>query len=279
MNSTEFRVRALDGADLTSVDARSGRAFARHSHDEFGVGVITFGAQRSWSGRGAVEAIVGNVITVNPAELHDGAAIGSERAWSMLYFSKRFIGSMVSDLSEGRTLIRELHAPVVDDTRVADLFLGARKAALISPRGQAFEERMLMLFNTLFGLAKSTMPAGSERLSMVRERIDDDPAHPHTLSELAKIAGLSRFQTLRAFARLTGSTPHAYVIQRRLEAARGLIRNGVTLADAAATVGFADQSHMHRVFTSRYGFTPGAYAGAHGHPNAISFKRSGAATR
>ena len=32
------------------------------------------------------------------------------------------------------------------------------------------------------------------------------------------------------------------------------------LAEAAATAGFADQSHLHRTFRARYGFTPGAYA-------------------
>jgi AraC-like DNA-binding protein len=36
----------------------------------------------------------------------------------------------------------------------------------------------------------------------------------------------------------------------------------MSLAQVAAEAGFADQSHMTRVFASRYGFTPGAYAGA-----------------
>ena len=44
---------------------------------------------------------------------------------------------------------------------------------------------------------------------------------------------LSRYQTLRAFARDTGMTPHAYQVQRRLLLARGWIRAGATLADAA----------------------------------------------
>lgn len=69
---------------------------------------------------------------------------------------------------------------------------------------------------------------------------------------------------MRGFVRLTGLTPHAYVMQRRLDQARGLIRQGSALADAATEAGFADQSHMHRVFVARHGFTPGAYAGPFG---------------
>ncbi|MNW13279.1 Virulence regulon transcriptional activator VirF [compost metagenome] len=55
-------------------------------------------------------------------------------------------------------------------------------------------------------------------------------------------------------------TPHAYQIQRRLLLARQLIRRGMTLADAAAASGFADQSHMTRLFVRTYGVSPRRYA-------------------
>ncbi len=94
-----FQIRSLFGGAVTAVDARSARTFARNSHEEFGVGLVSRGAQRSWSGRGEVEAGAGQVITVNPAEAHDGAPIGAERTWSMLYVSPGLVGSVVEDLS------------------------------------------------------------------------------------------------------------------------------------------------------------------------------------
>lgn len=57
-------------------------------------------------------------------------------------------------------------------------------------------------------------------------------------------------------------TPHAYQVQRRLLLARGWIRAGATLADAAAAGGFSDQSHMTRLFVRAYGLSPGRYAAA-----------------
>jgi AraC-like DNA-binding protein len=80
-----------------------------------------------------------------------------------------------------------------------------------------------------------------------------------SLAELARIAGLPRFQILRAFARETGLTPHAYQVQRRIDLVRRLITRRVPLAEAALTAGFADQSHMTRAFVRRYGLTPAAY--------------------
>jgi AraC-like DNA-binding protein len=274
-----FRVRSYRDGAITAVNAVSGRSFARHAHDEFGVGLMTGGAQRSWSGRGPVEAVKGNLVTVNPAELHDGMPVGPARSWSMLYFSQHIVSEAIHDLEDGRCSLRELHAPVVDNSRSVGLFLATRQAVMHTEQGQAFEERLLSLFGCLLDVATPALAATSHRLAQVRARIDDDPAGAHALTDLAALADLSRYQTLRAFTRLTGFTPHAYVMQRRLDAARRLIRDGTTLAEAAAGAGFADQSHMHRVFVARHGFTPGVYAEAQRDRRAISFKSAAAHPR
>ena len=88
------------------------------------------------------------------------------------------------------------------------------------------------------------------------------PSDLKTLADLARETGLSRFQVLRGFVRATGLTPHAYIVQRRIDRARGLIARGSPLAAAALASGFADQSHMTRVFVQKYGVSPGAYANA-----------------
>jgi AraC-like DNA-binding protein len=64
---------------------------------------------------------------------------------------------------------------------------------------------------------------------------------------------------LRRFETVYGLPPHAWLLRLRAERARVCIRNGATLKDAAASTGFADQSHMTRVFVRQYGFTPGAW--------------------
>ena len=82
---------------------------------------------------------------------------------------------------------------------------------------------------------------------------------PPSLDDLAKAAGLSPFHFLRSFARATGLTPHAFQVQARLHLARRLILAGHPLAAVASEAGFADQSHLTRLFTRSYGTSPGAY--------------------
>ena len=78
-----------------------------------------------------------------------------------------------------------------------------------------------------------------------------------TLAELACASGLSRFQVVRGFSRAFGLTPHAYLVQRRIDLAHQLILKGAALSEAAVASGFADQSHMTRHFVRRFGFAPG----------------------
>lgn len=271
MKGESFHIQPSGLPGVMAVDARSARSFARHAHEEFGVGLMTDGAQRSASGRGQVEAIRGDLITVNPSEIHDGAPIGAVRSWSMLYFTQETVARIVADMEEGRRSTRELHAPVINDAPLARLFIATRQAVLNPQGAAAIEESLLLLFGRMFCVARPERALPGQ-LAKVRERIDDAPASSHALADLAAMAGLSRYQTLRGFARMTGLTPHAYVLQRRLDAARCLIRNGCALADAAVEAGFSDQSHMNRIFMARHGFTPGAYAAAVRPGPAISSK-------
>ena len=91
----------LPGIDAISI--KSDRTFPRHSHDEFGLGYIVEGAQDSWSGRGLVEAVAGDTITVNPSELHDGIGLsGNPRHWRMLFLSPAAVEDFC-DEPQGRT--------------------------------------------------------------------------------------------------------------------------------------------------------------------------------
>jgi AraC-like DNA-binding protein len=85
---------------------------------------------------------------------------------------------------------------------------------------------------------------------------------PPTLTELASMTGLSKYQLLRRFQKAYGVPPHAWLLQHRADRARGLIQRGSSLVNAAAATGFTDQSHMHRVFVRYFGFTPGAWQAA-----------------
>jgi AraC family transcriptional regulator len=84
-------------------------------------------------------------------------------------------------------------------------------------------------------------------------------AEPVSLQELADAAGLGVRQFTRGFRHATGRSPHQYLLHRRIEQAKVLIRQGIPLADVAAQCGFCDQSQLTRTFVRHVGTTPGRF--------------------
>ena len=260
-----FTVHRDVGPGIDAVFADSAYHFARHTHDQFGIGVIERGGQLSHSGRGQVEAGPGDVITVNPGEVHDGQPVGgSGRRWRMLYIAPELVDRAVADLTEGRLGTAEFTDPVVRHPAVARRLrrlldgLTGSGAALGPTEADALVLELVASLTRLMISASS--PSVPDAIRMAIARIDEDPSAPVSLTDLAKTAGLSRFQLLRGVRHATGLTPHAYILQARLTMARRLIVAGRSLADVAATCGFSDQSHLTRAFVRRFGFTPGALA-------------------
>lgn len=251
-----FTALACQIPGVTAVVAHSARQFARHSHDQFGIGVIDAGAHRSHSGRGQVEAQAGDLITVNPGEVHDGMPLAaSGRSWRMLYLDP---GLLHGDDGGAEFCWPALHDPAAA-RRFGRLFaaLTGSEAAGLEP-----EADLLLLVARLQDRPRHALPPA--RIDAALQRLADAPADPVSLADLARLAGLSRFHFLRSFAAATGLTPHAFQIQHRLHLARRLIAARTPLAEAAAAAGFSDQSHLTRLFRRSYGLTPKAYARAQG---------------
>lgn len=246
----------VDGVEVVVAD--SALAFGRHTHDQFGIGLIERGAQKSASGRGVVEAGAGDLIMVNPGEVHDGTPFdASGRRWRMLYVDPARLLAAARDVLPGSAF--EFTAPVIRDAVLVARFRALFDAVTADDALQS-EAALLALTARLLRPSPTERPAVGAGVNTARERIDDDPAAGLTLADLAAAAGLSRYQFLRAFTRLTGLPPHAYLLQRRVQRARQLVRGGLPLAEAAAASGFSDQSHMTRCFVRSLGLTPGAYA-------------------
>ena len=80
-----------------------------------------------------------------------------------------------------------------------------------------------------------------------------------SLETLARMAGQNKYAFLRAFKKIKGVTPANYLILKRLESAKHLLKSGYSIVDATYECGFFDQSHFNKYFKKYHGLTPQQY--------------------
>lgn len=136
------------------------------------------------------------------------------------------------------------------------------------PHPRLIEEHAAQLWGqglsrlTLPGHAPSCYAADRKVHARVLDYIDSAIDGPLRLEELAGIAEMPLLRFLRSFSNAIGSTPHAYITERRLQRARRLLRaSDAPLADVAFACGFAHQSHLGAVLKERLGLSPRQYRG------------------
>jgi AraC family transcriptional regulator len=95
------------------------------------------------------------------------------------------------------------------------------------------------------------------RLRRVEEYVKEHFDRCISLSDLARVAGLSRMHFAAQFRTATGYRPREYLLHQRIEHAKSLLSNSETpLAEVALAVGFCTQAHFSTVFKRITGETP-----------------------
>jgi AraC-like DNA-binding protein len=113
----------------------------------------------------------------------------------------------------------------------------------------------------LVSLAAAQRPVGHERRAVQRARayLLERLSESVRLDDVADRVGLDKYHLIRAFRAEVGVPPYEFLTHARVHRARELLRRGVTAGEAAAAVGFCDQSQLHRHFVRLVGVTPGRY--------------------
>ncbi|MFD0732421.1 helix-turn-helix domain-containing protein [Planotetraspora mira] len=97
-------------------------------------------------------------------------------------------------------------------------------------------------------------------LRRARDHMDRHYQAPLDLSELARVAGISKFHLVRCFEAAYGETPIRYLTRRRIERAQDLLRSAnLTVTEVCMMVGFASLGSFSSRFSQLVGESPTAY--------------------
>ena len=260
---------------LPFIEARAvsdGRklCYARHSHEVFSIGAITCGQSNYLHEKTTQRVQAGTVVLMNPGDVHACNPI-ADQPWSylMLYVDCQWLTALQHEL--GLDHNHDLQPFAQTSSQSAALFTGLDRllCSLTDTDSDALQKQCAAV--SFFTLMQRTLmphtPAtaallpeqATQRIERVAHYINDNFTRPISLDDMCAAANLSGSYLIRAFEQRYHMTPHAYLLNRRIQQARSRLRQGSLIADVAQEMGFADQAHFQRVFKKHLAVTPGQY--------------------
>jgi AraC-like DNA-binding protein len=257
-------------ASLPFIEARAiddGRkvSYALHSHETFSIGAISRGRTDYVNEAARQQVGPGAVVMMNPGDVHGCNPLADE-PWSyrMLYVDRAWLGALQHEW--GFSANHEFHPFAATASTAPTLYArfnrfyevltdDAAEPLLRQCAAVTFFEQL----QSSFGPATIIEREANRKLERAAEYISDNCAAALKLEDVCAASGLSPSYLIRAFRKRYGMTPHIYLLNRRIQLARGMLKEGGVLADVALETGFADQAHFQRIFKRFLAATPGQY--------------------
>ena len=205
--------------------------------------IMSAGQENSWVGDGELDELH---IFLDPQLVREAAAEVSDRGIDLLE------GIGIRDpviTSVAARLVEELSNPGMCCPMIGESMAQALTAQLLSRHST---------LRTVARIERIDMPAYKVRAAI--EYMETHLGDDLSIESIASALGMSSFRFARGFTKGTGQSPHQFLVARRIEVARDLLRStDRKLADIARSVGFSTQSHFTVVFGKRCQMTPLAY--------------------
>ncbi len=240
-------------------------AYPAHSHDTWAVLIVDQGAIDYSLDSRLCAAVQETVAILPPGVVHDGQP--ASRARDGFWKRNLYIDTEL--------LPADLIGPAVDVATLVDPVLRRAISDLhdvLGPEGPPTGEAAVDLLDAEARLAlvcerirhrlgaEDRPPPAAGVARQLRELLDANTGRGFTLADAAGHLDRSVPHLVRSFTASFGVSPHAYVIGRRVDQARGRLLEGVPVAQVAVEVGFCDQAHLTRHFKRHTSTTPARFA-------------------
>ena len=182
-----------------------------------------------------------------------------------VYFNRHLLPRSITDMLDKLTDGKDGFGTVFREACVPDHLIGCFERLALA-EGFSDDERtvylqallseIIVLLSTANG--KPIKTRDDELGARVAAFINSNIERSFSLERLARRFFVSKYYLCRAFKSYAGISPHAYINQKRILHAKGLIESGMTASGAAERVGFGDYSAFYRAYTKIVGKSPTA---------------------
>jgi len=212
----------------------------------------------------------GTVGIIPAGVTHRAASLNNQIHFITLSFSQNLLNQAAQDWTSSDALQLIPHTTALEDPLILGIGL-TLKAEIESGYigGRLYEESLATAVavhllrrycNRKPKIKSYSNGLPSSKLRSALDYIQDNLDQSLSLKEIARQVGISRFHFCSLFKQSVGVSPWQYVIERRIERAKELLKTSeMSLSEIALLCGFANQNHLNKHFRKLVGMTPKAY--------------------
>jgi AraC family transcriptional regulator len=204
------------------------------------------GKSKGWQHRGQADFVA---VWIAPELIRNTAAAAGESRPERVKLRGNF-GTRDPQIEQlGLSLLSELEAEGFGDRLYAESIASALAVHLL---------RRYSTAGATVGRTATMLP--SFKLRRATQYINDNLGRNLALSEIARTLAMSSYHFSRVFKQTTGVAPHHYLIARRVECAKSLLREtDLSISEIAHRVGCTNQSHFSVLFHRATAMTPSMF--------------------
>jgi AraC-like DNA-binding protein len=264
---------------IRSLDEQGGRAELiqrsekvasnpRHVMQEFLMGVSDRSALFTIDGK-THRFDPGDILFLNPGQNVSYQTLSIPRqgtTYRGVNISPELMGAVSYELKGLKSEWLHFSRPVLKNSQLTETFHELNEMLLNGRDEEEVRARLLHLMDRIAakddGLLVPSRLFPRKRLALRRvlDYLHENHAKGVTVNDLARQAKLSDSRLSHVFSKEVGVSPHAYLIQYRVNKAQSYLAQGMSPAQVALETGFVDQAHLTRHFKKYVALTPGKYA-------------------
>lgn len=240
----------------------SGKHYKPHMHKSFSIGAISAGEVLYSVAKQKALLQKNSLAIINPNTLHSCNPVQKkQRSYYMLYLDTSWCQKVQASLFKTEEFLLQKEILLEDEAiykryiKTMDFFMNEESFLLEK------EQMMVELLEAIFLKLHPSEEESKSSLhvkklqALLSSNIEEDL----TLESLSQSLHVNPYTLLRHFKDEVGITPHAFRMNYRIESAKRLLQEGLSLAQVALNCGFFDQSHFHKQFKLITTVTPKQY--------------------
>lgn len=247
------------------MDARQ-VCYAPHSHAHWSLGAVTAGVSTFLYRDASHQISAGDLVMMNPHWVHACNPVADQPwAYLMLYVDSCWLSELRYQLGLLPSLEwQDIATAVIRQPLLYTQFCEMADCLLdeqgtIDHKQQALTAYLTTLMIELAEEPPLAQPPTPKLLAQVAHYLREHCARDISLDDLSQQTGYSAGHLIRSFKQHYGLTPHAYLINQRIQLGQAALRQGQPIVEAALTAGFNDQPHFQRTFKRLVAATPNQY--------------------